>query len=343
MSGDRTTDMFNLFAKDPRQEGQGVRQQQEAHAEKESRVPPSGGTSSLKDPAQPAMWCSDCRAVSRTNYYAVNGRAVCAKCKPAYSAKIAHGSGRGSLQRVLLRAGGTALASALIFGIAVSIFGFFRLFGSLAIGYFIAKAITQATDSYFMRRYQWLAVGLTYFAVGLGSLIPVVKGMSDERKAVAREEQRQAERRAKRARGENVPYTLQEQRLAAQGFDVGAKENLVSAEGSVEPAAQTQLEALADSLIAEAESPKAVPPTGDRAWSRQLVFAGLFSRLGILLVMVFVLPILGMFGYGLYGGVLGLFALGFAMKKAHDTVSNAVAYEISGPHRVGTGPIPATI
>jgi hypothetical protein len=59
--------------------------------------------------------------------------------------------------------------------------------------------------------------------------------------------------------------------------------------------------------------------------------------------LIFVLPILSSFSYGLYGGVASIFALGFAMRKAWQLTELVTDYELSGPFKVGDGPIASRI
>jgi hypothetical protein len=59
--------------------------------------------------------------------------------------------------------------------------------------------------------------------------------------------------------------------------------------------------------------------------------------------LLFILPILSSFSYGIYAGVISIFALGFGLKKAWELTALVTDYDLSGPFRVGEGPIPPTI
>jgi hypothetical protein len=56
-----------------------------------------------------------------------------------------------------------------------------------------------------------------------------------------------------------------------------------------------------------------------------------------------VLPILSSFAYGLYAGVLTIFALIYGMRKAWQLTDLVTDYQLSGPFKVGQGPIAPTI
>ena len=51
------------------------------------------------------------------------------------------------------------------------------------------------------------------------------------------------------------------------------------------------------------------------------------------------LPILANMQYGMYAAGLGLLAFAFGMKKAWDLAANGIELELSGPYKVGEGPI----
>jgi hypothetical protein len=78
------------------------------------------------------------------------------------------------------------------------------------------------------------------------------------------------------------------------------------------------------------------------AYSQRLA-GGVGGMLAGGIVLLVVLPLVGSFAYGLYVGVIGLFALGFGLKKAWELTEIVMEFELSGPFRVGTGPIAPTI
>jgi len=64
--------------------------------------------------------------------------------------------------------------------------------------------------------------------------------------------------------------------------------------------------------------------------------------LGGALLLMLVLPILGLLQYGIYAAGVGVLAFGFGMKKAWDLTEGGIELALSGPFRVGEGPIPPT-
>src|SRR5688572_8049554 len=167
-NGDRGDQLFDSFA----------RSNEPPKAPPSS--PPSGVNGKAPDPPQPPpasapyMSCSECRADMRDRYFALNERPICAKCRPEFAKRIQRGTGAGAFQRAFLQGLITALVGAAILGTGVLFIPFVRIFVVIAVGHFIGKRIMAAVDGYGGRRYQWLAVALTWFAIGLGSLVPAI-------------------------------------------------------------------------------------------------------------------------------------------------------------------------
>src|SRR5687768_10506923 len=128
------------------------------------------------------MWCSECRAPMRTQYFALNERPICAKCRPQFAKMIARGVGTAAMRRAVTQGALTTLLGAAALAIGVIVFPFFRLPIVVGIGWFMGKRIMAAVDGYGGRRYQYLAVGLTYLAILLGSLVPAIKRANDDPK-----------------------------------------------------------------------------------------------------------------------------------------------------------------
>ena len=252
------------------------------------------------------LWCSDCRAPLRAHYYSLNDeRPVCGQCKPAYKARIARGSGPRAMGRAVLYGLGAAVAGAALVGAVALTIGFGRPLCAIAIGYMVAKAVNAATNHYHGRRYQVLAVALTYFAVGLGSLTPVVKAYA----------------------------SLEDAPPPAATAGAG------TADG---PAG---LEDLAD-LESPADAAGSRTPAGaggdESQWAARLASGGFLGRVGAVLMLLVTLPLMSLFAYGIQGAVVGVFAFGYGMRKAWELTGRGVAFTVTGPHRIGTGPIAVT-
>src|SRR5215208_4376044 len=256
----------------------------------------------------PYLWCSDCRTPMRTYYFALNERPVCGKCKRGYDEKIERGVGPRAFQRALAYGLGAGLASAAVFAFVVLTMGFARMFLLVGVGVLVAKAINRATGGFYARRYQLLAVAVTYFSIGLGCLAPVIK-------------------------------------LAAEMDDAPAPA-AASADSSA-ASADDELDALlADPSAAAAQGVaerRAAELSPEARAAERMASGGFLGAAGVVVVLLLAMPLLSMLAYGVYGAGIGVLALGYGMYKAWDITSHGlVSYEMNGPYRVGTGPIPVT-
>ena len=118
----------------------------------------------------------------RTQYFALNERPICAKCRPKFAKMIERGVGAAAMRRAVAQGLLTTLLGAAALAAGVIIFPFLRLPIVVGIGWFMGKRIMASVDGYGGRRYQYLAVGLTYLAILLGSLVPAIKRANDDAK-----------------------------------------------------------------------------------------------------------------------------------------------------------------
>jgi hypothetical protein len=276
--------------------------------------------------AVPAMYCAECRTIMRLAYFSQNGRPLCMKCSSVYRERIDRGTGAGAMSRAVLYGGGAAIAGMIGVAILLSVFNAFRIISAIGVAYLIAKAIGKATGNYGGRRYQVLAVSLTYVALGLAMLMPVIR----------------ATRQLERVKA--PPKVEARTGPAGETAEINDEiRNLNAAPREGEDPAVTA--ARADSLAA-ADSVARLEKTranikandGNAAFSDRLVGGAGKVFFGALTLLV-ILPLLSSFSYGIYAGVISIFALGFALKKAWDLTDLVTDLELTGPHKVGTGPI----
>ena len=268
-----------------------------------------------------AMWCSDCRAPLRTQYYAMNTRPVCPKCKTGYEARIERGTGSAAFVRAVVWGGAVALGSAAVLaGLLLTIGAVGRILLAIGMGWAVGTAISKANGGYPGRHYQVLAAMLTYLAIGLGSIAPVVREVAKARAQWVADSTRGA-------RDDSARAALAARQAAESGIVPES-----------EPVAVDSRVDWTDSIAAATQSPVRRPSPGPNA--TKLGQGNLAAGIGAGVVLLFTLPLLTIFGFGgIYGAVITLTSLGYGMYKAWDLTSGGPALEVTGPHKVGSGPI----
>ena len=108
-------------------------------------------------------------------------------------------------------------------------------------------------------------------------------------------------------------------------------------------AARTDSIARADSVERLAQTRANLMAHDPNMSAAQRMAGGAGAMLIAAVGLLFVLPILSSFSYGIYAGVLSIFGLVFALKKAWELTALVTDYDLTGPFRVGDGPIRATI
>jgi hypothetical protein len=250
----------------------------------------------------------------RAQYFVVNDRPVCTKCRSTYAQRIARTDGKGAIVRVGMQGALVALAG-IVALVAVSIvWPPARIFLLIPIGYLVGKQMMKALDGYSNRRYQYLAVALTYgcFLIGFAVAAGLEEKATRERLAV---------NRAK------MQGTMATQTDALRD----ELDNLAPPAASAE-----ESQASADDEAAADEEPAAAPAAEPEEHSD----AG--PGLGVGLLVLLFLPVIAMIQFGLTFSAAGFMSLGYALYQAwHQTDGQGLELKLSGPYRVGQGPIPA--
>jgi hypothetical protein len=274
----------------------------------------------------PVLRCSDCKTTLYQTYFAMSGRAVCSKCRAPYAKAIAYGRGPKANQRALLWGMGAALGGALVFGLTSMTIPFVRHLLSLGIAYAVAKAVMAATGNMGGRRFQYMAVAMMYGAIGLGSIFPVAMALDDKNVLAAVEQQRE---NAKIARENPVLNSAQLIGEQDKGADVVLD-------------ARRDISAMAEQMEKSVNARRAmaaihVSMTPDQKQAQNLIYKG---QVGMgLLTQFFFSPFVGLLTYGVFSAGVGLLLLVFSLHKAWRWTEMQMLLELSGPHRVGSGPI----
>ena len=116
--------------------------------------------------------CTFCKSAIGDTYYQIQGRDACATCAHARTAAQTATDSGGKMMKALLWGGGAAIAGSLAFAF-VAYLGFQLAILSIGIGWLVGTAIKKGTQGHTSRKYQIIAVLLTYLAIAT-SYVPLV-------------------------------------------------------------------------------------------------------------------------------------------------------------------------
>jgi hypothetical protein len=256
--------------------------------------------------------CSRCEAPLRTEYFHVNGGVTCAACKDAVEiateAARKRSRGTGPVMRALLFGLGASILGAVIY------FAIWKLtdgweFGliSILIGFMVGTAVMKGSRSHGGRRFQVLAVLLTYFAIGLSYSSAVISEMID----------------GKMDLGDST------------AVEIGTSGDSARSAALADSAAVAAMAAASDSAASATGDSAVATATGGSVVTGP---AALLLGLGGLLLMTMALPVLIVVS-SFPGGLLSALIIGIGLQQAW-TIPRLVEAEISGPYKVGA-PRPA--
>jgi len=117
--------------------------------------------------------CAACQRPIPDVYYDVNGTSVCGSCHAEIARHAETPRGFGTLARSIVFGLGAAIAGAALYYAVIAITNFEIGLVAIAIGYMVGFAIRKGAGGRGGRRFQILAIVLTYWAVGL-AYVPMV-------------------------------------------------------------------------------------------------------------------------------------------------------------------------
>jgi hypothetical protein len=135
-------------------------------------------------PNSPAMTCAACRRPIDGPYFKINGAQACANCANKIRAQIPKDTHAAFVRALLFGIAGAVAGFALyvIFALAT---GLVIGFVSLAVGFIVGKAMNFGSRGAGGRRYQLVAVLLTYLAVSMSAVPIAIYQMRQQHQAQA--------------------------------------------------------------------------------------------------------------------------------------------------------------
>lgn len=252
--------------------------------------------------AAPSIECSACNSAIKTYYYHVDGATVCAKCKQGAERAGQSQRGGGALLKAFLFGGLAAVIGATIYYGVIAITNFEIGLVAILIGFMVGFGVRMGAAGGGGRRYQVMALVLTYFAVGLAYTPLALKGAMD-------------------ARGSGVDSMAVADSLAADSADADALADEAAEEDSADVA-----------LAGDADSSAAAPLS-----VKKIGLGSALLGLGVMVVggflMVFALPVIAVLG-SLPSGLISAFIIGLGMHQAWKMTAGHIV-SITGPYKVG--------
>ena len=147
---------------------------------------------SVTSTTTPSAACNACSSPLQTEYFSVNGHAVCAECRQTIEAAAETPKGTGPFVRASLFGLGAGLVGAAIYYAVIALANLEIGIVAILIGYMVGYSVRKGAGDRGGRRFQVLAVVLTYGAVAL-AYTPVVisaaiKGDKDQAQQVQKAE-----------------------------------------------------------------------------------------------------------------------------------------------------------
>jgi FtsH-binding integral membrane protein len=121
--------------------------------------------------------CASCRSVLDSEYFDVNGHTVCEPCSQRLASHAESPRGVGALARAGAFGVVAAMLGSLVYFAVVAASGYQIGLIAIAIGYMVGYGIRMGTRGRGGRRFQILALVLTYWAIGLAYSSLTVKAI----------------------------------------------------------------------------------------------------------------------------------------------------------------------
>lgn len=113
-----------------------------------------------------AVKCTSCEREIHDAYFEANGKVICGECRTAIEAHLAPAAGRSTRigKAVVFGIAGAAAGSAIYYGVR-EITGYEIGLVAIVVGYLAGKGVFHGSGQRGGRRYQVLAIALTYIAM----------------------------------------------------------------------------------------------------------------------------------------------------------------------------------
>jgi len=134
-------------------------------------------------PSSATASCTGCQNTISTEYYSINNHTVCRSCRDAIDAAAQTPRGAGPFIRAAVFGLGAGIVGAAIYYAVIALANLEIGIVAILIGYMVGYSVRKGAGSRGGRRFQVLAIALTYGAVALAYAPLVIKAALDQEKA----------------------------------------------------------------------------------------------------------------------------------------------------------------
>lgn len=281
---------------------------------------PAAPSGSATGAAANVPTCARCTKPITGEYYTVTGETggtlvYCATCRQEAEGQVASGASAGSFGRAVLFGSGAAALGATIWYAVSALTGW--NFGLIAIlvGFLVGTAVNKGSRGRGGRRYQLLAVGLTYAAITV-SYVPIVL----------------------KELGESQTKSDTTRTAVDSLYASGTRDSIAAASAAAPTTTATAVPPAADSAPASTAAPAAVPASataGAKADSASASSVGVGAMmLGLLVIFLIAAagPVLAVFSEP--QAIISLAIIGFGLYEAWK-LNRRTTLAFRGPYVVG--------
>jgi hypothetical protein len=122
--------------------------------------------------------CAVCKRALEGEYYEVNAKTLCGTCRTALQTALASPP-PGAMKRAILRGIGAAILGAVLFYAVMAITGYQIGLVGVVVGYGVGIVVRRASGNRGGRRFQVLAVALTYLSIASTNGPEIFKELRD--------------------------------------------------------------------------------------------------------------------------------------------------------------------
>jgi hypothetical protein len=139
----------------------------------------------FEGPASSALACGFCKQAISSQYWQINSRTACARCRTRLQRELDGAFSRAHFLGALQYGALAAAAGSVAWIVISKVTGYEIGIVAIGIGYLVGKAVRKGAGGFGGTRYQVLAMVLTYSAIALASLPAIFEALRESPKHAA--------------------------------------------------------------------------------------------------------------------------------------------------------------